>query len=280
MAGPGNARHRRTRSRGVVRATRCRHRPGAGPGSGEPLAVRVHQGARARGGVLAIGSDPQAGAAQRHCPLRSSLGPPAQHRGRHPRAVCVEVLGSAGHDHQKGTAGRGLCGRRRGRTACCGRGTQEPGGSRVDDHRRQTLDAARSAGRCSPRGVGGRRALLVGVQAGQGSPGTHRRTAGRSGGAVSVGADRVCRNPAAGPGVDVPVLWGGPRPPSERGGRRPTTRWAGCGRPVPVREPTTAEVRSWALGAGLTVADRGRLRPEIWEAYRAASTLPDGESLP
>ena len=50
--------------------------------------------------------------------------------------------------------------------------------------------------------------------------------------------------------------------------------------PVPVREPTTAEVRSWALGAGLTVADRGRLRPEIWEAYRAASTLPDGESLP
>ena len=40
--------------------------------------------------------------------------------------------------------------------------------------------------------------------------------------------------------------------------------------PVPAREPTTAEVRSWAIAAGLTVADRGRLRPEIWTAYRSA----------
>ena len=40
--------------------------------------------------------------------------------------------------------------------------------------------------------------------------------------------------------------------------------------PVPVREPTTAEVRAWAIAAGLTVADRGRLRPEIWTAYRSA----------
>lgn len=36
--------------------------------------------------------------------------------------------------------------------------------------------------------------------------------------------------------------------------------------PVPAAEPPTAEVRRWAVEAGLTVADRGRLRPEVWEA--------------
>jgi hypothetical protein len=35
-------------------------------------------------------------------------------------------------------------------------------------------------------------------------------------------------------------------------------------------EPTTAEVRAWARGAGLAVPDRGRLRPEIWQAWRSA----------
>lgn len=35
-------------------------------------------------------------------------------------------------------------------------------------------------------------------------------------------------------------------------------------------EPTTADVRRWAREGGLDVSDRGRLRPEIWEAYRAA----------
>ncbi len=35
-------------------------------------------------------------------------------------------------------------------------------------------------------------------------------------------------------------------------------------------EPSTAEVRAWARGAGLTVPGRGRLPPEIWAAWRAA----------
>jgi ERCC4-type nuclease len=39
---------------------------------------------------------------------------------------------------------------------------------------------------------------------------------------------------------------------------------------IPRREPTTADVREWAMEQGLNVSDRGRLRPEIWEAYRAA----------
>ncbi|MGO4600869.1 ERCC4 domain-containing protein [Terrabacter sp. 2YAF2] len=39
--------------------------------------------------------------------------------------------------------------------------------------------------------------------------------------------------------------------------------------PVPDPEPSTAAVRAWALGEGLPVSDRGRLRPEIWDAYRA-----------
>jgi hypothetical protein len=34
--------------------------------------------------------------------------------------------------------------------------------------------------------------------------------------------------------------------------------------------PTTSEVRAWARGAGLTVPDRGRLRPEVWQAWHAS----------
>ncbi len=41
--------------------------------------------------------------------------------------------------------------------------------------------------------------------------------------------------------------------------------------PLPPRQPSTTEVRAWATSAGLDVADRGRLRPEIWHAYHAAT---------
>jgi ERCC4 domain len=34
--------------------------------------------------------------------------------------------------------------------------------------------------------------------------------------------------------------------------------------------PSTAQVRAWACAACLAVPDRGRLRPEIWDAWRAA----------
>jgi hypothetical protein len=40
--------------------------------------------------------------------------------------------------------------------------------------------------------------------------------------------------------------------------------------PVAPAPTTTAEVRAWARSAGLDVPGRGRLRPEIWEAYRHA----------
>lgn len=40
--------------------------------------------------------------------------------------------------------------------------------------------------------------------------------------------------------------------------------------PVPEPAPSTVAVRAWALAEGLAVSDRGRLRPEVWEAYRAA----------
>jgi hypothetical protein len=43
----------------------------------------------------------------------------------------------------------------------------------------------------------------------------------------------------------------------------------------PAPGPSTAEVRAWAREAGLAVPDRGRLRPEIWRAWRAA-TDPTG----
>jgi hypothetical protein len=35
-------------------------------------------------------------------------------------------------------------------------------------------------------------------------------------------------------------------------------------------QPSTAEVRVWARAAGLPVPDRGRLRPEIWQAWHDA----------
>ncbi|MDD4868264.1 MAG: ERCC4 domain-containing protein [Mycobacterium sp.] len=39
----------------------------------------------------------------------------------------------------------------------------------------------------------------------------------------------------------------------------------------PAPGPSTAEVRAWARSAGLPVPDRGRLRPEIWQAWRDAN---------
>jgi hypothetical protein len=37
--------------------------------------------------------------------------------------------------------------------------------------------------------------------------------------------------------------------------------------------PSTAEVRAWARARGITVPDRGRLRPEIWNAWHNAQEL-------
>jgi hypothetical protein len=42
------------------------------------------------------------------------------------------------------------------------------------------------------------------------------------------------------------------------------------GEDAPPPEPSTAEVRAWARAAGLTVPDRGKLRPDIWAAWRNA----------
>ena len=40
--------------------------------------------------------------------------------------------------------------------------------------------------------------------------------------------------------------------------------------PVPPAEPSTAEIRAWAVANGIEVSDRGRLRPEVVEAFHAA----------
>lgn len=42
--------------------------------------------------------------------------------------------------------------------------------------------------------------------------------------------------------------------------------------PVPPPEPTTAAVRAWARQQGFSVADRGRLHPDVWEAYHRRET--------
>ena len=41
--------------------------------------------------------------------------------------------------------------------------------------------------------------------------------------------------------------------------------------PLAAAEPTVAEIRAWAVAAGLEVAAKGRLRPEVYEAYHAAT---------
>lgn len=43
--------------------------------------------------------------------------------------------------------------------------------------------------------------------------------------------------------------------------------------PLPAREPTNAEIRAWALGQGLAVSDRGRIRADIVRSYRMALGL-------
>ena len=40
--------------------------------------------------------------------------------------------------------------------------------------------------------------------------------------------------------------------------------------PLAPAEPSIAVVRAWPTTQGLPVSDRGRLRPEIWAAYRTA----------
>ena len=45
--------------------------------------------------------------------------------------------------------------------------------------------------------------------------------------------------------------------------------------PLTAPSPTVAEVRAWARRQGLPVGDRGRLRPEVLEAYSAADPLQD-----
>lgn len=39
--------------------------------------------------------------------------------------------------------------------------------------------------------------------------------------------------------------------------------------------PPVAEVRAWAHDSGLVVADRGRLRPEVWQAWYAAHPVDE-----
>ncbi|MGW6501223.1 DEAD/DEAH box helicase family protein [Nonomuraea angiospora] len=44
-------------------------------------------------------------------------------------------------------------------------------------------------------------------------------------------------------------------------------------------QSTVSHVRAWARDQGLPVADRGRLRPEIWEAWHAATGIMPEENL-
>jgi hypothetical protein len=43
--------------------------------------------------------------------------------------------------------------------------------------------------------------------------------------------------------------------------------------------PSTAEVRTWARSAGIEVPDRGRLAPQVWEAWLAAHSYEPGQRV-
>lgn len=45
------------------------------------------------------------------------------------------------------------------------------------------------------------------------------------------------------------------------------------GTTLPPREPTQAEIRAWAVGEGLSVSDRGRIRADVVRSYRLAHGL-------
>lgn len=66
--------------------------------------------------------------------------------------------------------------------------------------------------------------------------------------------------------ADRPTAPGAPRLPLQRAGTHATSS-PPSGQTT---EPTTAAVRAWARGAGLDVADRGRLGAEVWQRYREA----------
>jgi hypothetical protein len=87
--------------------------------------------------------------------------------------------------------------------------------------------------------------------------------------AMSPTRDRPASSPRNGPTATSPPPTHGPAanmPPAERIGgdaAKPPTSLA-PGAP----EPATSEVRAWARAKGITVPDRGRLRPGIWHAWR------------
>jgi hypothetical protein len=62
----------------------------------------------------------------------------------------------------------------------------------------------------------------------------------------------------------------------------PAVRRTGFDNAPGAPEPTTAELRAWARVNGIPVPSRGRLRPEIWDAWRAngTTTLPGHQEEP
>ena len=263
----GGARRDRAGPRAVVRTARRGDRPRPRPRAGEPLAVRVRPGPRTRGHLLAERPDGQAGPPQRRVPTARAAG---QH---------LEILVDS-HErypwtfsHQQANTG----------ALPAGDYAVEVGGSIVASVERKSLAdlvATLTSGklrylladlcRRSACGARGRGPLVVGVQARSGTTTWSSRRARRGPGQVPDRADPVLRDPSTRPGVDVsvPRCCGTPPRHARRGCRAGATA-ADAPRLAP-REPTTAEVRRWALGAGLDVPS-AVARPEIWAAYRAAT---------
>jgi hypothetical protein len=71
------------------------------------------------------------------------------------------------------------------------------------------------------------------------------------------------------PGASLSVSASKPAPAVERATRAP-------GEVRVTESPSTRAIREWAVGAGFEVAARGKLSPEVVEAYNAAHQPVDG----
>jgi hypothetical protein len=70
------------------------------------------------------------------------------------------------------------------------------------------------------------------------------------------------------------VAWAQSEPAfAERAGDDAEAATSGATAPA----PSTSEVRAWARGTGIDVPDKGRLRPDVWEAWTAAHTGRDAQ---
>ncbi len=105
-----------------------------------------------------------------------------------------------------------------------------------------------------------------------------RRTAGPLPRTSRSSSARPGSSPRSGPTGSWPPPAPGPKPrPPHSTAASPLAGDTSLGNAPAAPGPATAEVRAWARAHGITVPSRGKLRREIWDAWRTAHPDADGE---